>query len=55
LRRGGRCAARAAVRHLDETLLTQKVVAIYESVLGRRAPSPRRSRCDRAPFLTDDA
>lgn len=36
LRRGGRCAGRAAVAHLDEALLTQKVVAIYEAVLGRR-------------------
>lgn len=39
LRRGGRCDGRAAVAHLDETLLTQKVIAIYESVLGRRTLS----------------
>ena len=36
LRRGARVNARATVAHLDETLLTQKVIAIYESVLGRR-------------------
>jgi len=36
LRRGGRCDGRRAVRHLDESLLTEKVIAIYESVLGRR-------------------
>lgn len=39
LRRDRRCAGRAAVAHLDETLLTQKVIAIYESVLGRRTLS----------------
>ena len=36
LRRNRRCAGRAAVAHLDETLLTKKVIAIYESVVGRR-------------------
>lgn len=39
LRRNARCAGRAAVAHLDETVLTQKVIAIYESVLGRRTLS----------------
>ena len=35
LGRNARCAGRSAVAHLDETLLTQKVIAIYDSVLGR--------------------
>jgi teichuronic acid biosynthesis glycosyltransferase TuaC len=38
LRRNRRVDGRATVAHLDETLLTQKVIAIYESVLGRREP-----------------
>jgi teichuronic acid biosynthesis glycosyltransferase TuaC len=37
LRRGGRIEGRAAVRELDEHVLTQKVIGIYRSVLnGRR-------------------
>ena len=39
LRRGGRIEGRAAVRHLDENLLTRKVVDIYRSVLKGRARS----------------
>jgi teichuronic acid biosynthesis glycosyltransferase TuaC len=35
LRRGGRVNGRQTVQHLDETLLTRKVIAIYESILGR--------------------
>ena len=34
LRRGGRVNGRASVQHLDETLLTQRVIAIYESIVG---------------------
>jgi teichuronic acid biosynthesis glycosyltransferase TuaC len=37
LRRGGRVRGREAVRHLDERLLTERVVGIYESVLRARA------------------
>src|SRR5207249_126584 len=33
LRRGGRAAGRAAVRELDERLLTQRVIEIYRSVI----------------------
>jgi teichuronic acid biosynthesis glycosyltransferase TuaC len=36
LRRERRTKSRARVAHLDETLLTQKVIAIYESVLAGR-------------------
>lgn len=36
LRRGRRINGRATVQHLDETLLTQKVISIYESIVGRR-------------------
>lgn len=39
LRREARINGRVRVAHLDETLLTQKVIAIYESVLGRRPGS----------------
>ena len=34
LRRGGRVAGRAAVRHLDERIITDKVIGIYENVLA---------------------
>jgi len=37
LRRGGRVNGRESVAHLDETLLTQKVVGIYESAVGARS------------------
>lgn len=43
LRRGGRINGRATVEHLDETLLTQKVIAIYEGAARPRAGSGRRS------------
>jgi len=33
LRRGGRAAGRAAVRELDERLLTQRVIDVYRSVM----------------------
>jgi glycosyltransferase involved in cell wall biosynthesis len=36
LRRGERIAGHEAVRHLDETTLTQEVIAIYRSVVARR-------------------
>jgi len=39
LRRGGRIDGRAAVRQLDEHILTQKVIDIYRSVLKRRGRS----------------
>ena len=39
LRRGGRIEGRAAVRELDEHVLTQKVIAIYRSVLNGRGRS----------------
>jgi glycosyltransferase involved in cell wall biosynthesis len=37
LARGGRIAGRAAVRHLDERLLTQQVITIYRSALNGRS------------------
>lgn len=37
LRRGGRVNGRESVAHLDETLLTQKVVGIYESAVAARS------------------
>lgn len=41
LRRGGRVNGRQTVQHLDETLLTRKVVGIYESILdGRSVAGP---------------
>jgi glycosyltransferase involved in cell wall biosynthesis len=41
LRRGGRCAGRAAVQELDERLLTQRVIDIYRSVMRRPSrPAP---------------
>jgi glycosyltransferase involved in cell wall biosynthesis len=39
LRRGGRSTGRAAVRELDERLLTQRVIEIYQSVMRPAAPS----------------
>jgi len=36
LKRGRRIDGRAAVRHLDENMLTAKVLAVYRSVLPRR-------------------
>jgi glycosyltransferase involved in cell wall biosynthesis len=39
LRRGGRIEGRAAVRQLDENVLTQKVIDIYRSVLKGRGQS----------------
>ncbi|HSA57550.1 MAG TPA: glycosyltransferase family 4 protein [Gemmatimonadaceae bacterium] len=36
LRRGARVDGRSAVRHLDETLLTERVIEIYRSVLNPR-------------------
>jgi teichuronic acid biosynthesis glycosyltransferase TuaC len=36
LRRGGRVEGRAAVRSLDEQLLTQRVIQVYRSVLAKR-------------------
>lgn len=42
LQRDSRCDGRAAVRHLDEHLLTQRVIEIYETVL-RRAANRRRT------------
>jgi glycosyltransferase involved in cell wall biosynthesis len=41
LRRGGRVSGRETVAHLDETLLTQKVIGIYESALGTRSSHGR--------------
>jgi glycosyltransferase involved in cell wall biosynthesis len=38
LRRGERCAGREAVQELDERVTTQRVMAIYRSVLGWKAP-----------------
>ena len=44
LRRGGRIDGRSAVRHLDEKLLTDRVVEVYRSVLrNRRSRSTRKS------------
>jgi glycosyltransferase involved in cell wall biosynthesis len=37
LRRGGRVAGREAVSHLDETLLTQRLIELYRSVIARSA------------------
>ena len=37
LARGGRIAGRAAVRDLDERLLTQQVIAIYRDTVNRAA------------------
>jgi glycosyltransferase involved in cell wall biosynthesis len=34
LRRGGRVEGRAAVQHLDERVITDKVIGIYENVLA---------------------
>ena len=42
LRRGGRVNGRATVEHLDETLLTRKVIDIYESILDRHAVAADR-------------
>ena len=39
LERGGRVAGRAAVGHLDERLVTERVIRIYQTVLNGRAPS----------------
>jgi glycosyltransferase involved in cell wall biosynthesis len=39
LRRGGRVEGRAAVRELDEHILTEKVIKIYRSVLNGRGRS----------------
>ncbi|PYP10577.1 MAG: hypothetical protein DMD59_05220 [Gemmatimonadetes bacterium] len=39
MRRGGRFDGRAAVRQLDEHLLTQRVIGIYHGVLNGRAPA----------------
>jgi teichuronic acid biosynthesis glycosyltransferase TuaC len=38
LRRGRRVAGRQAVRHLAEEAITEQVIGVYRSVLGRRAP-----------------
>src|SRR4051812_3149449 len=35
LRRGGRVEGRAAVRQLDERILTQRVIEVYRSVLAK--------------------
>jgi hypothetical protein len=37
LARPQRCAGREAVRHLDERLLTQQVLAVYHAALNGRA------------------
>ena len=43
LRRGGRSAGRAAVQNLDEKLLTDRVIGIYQTVLaGRTTPAGAR-------------
>jgi len=39
LARGQRVAGRAAVRHLDEALVTERVIGIYRAVLNGRAQS----------------
>jgi glycosyltransferase involved in cell wall biosynthesis len=39
LRRGGRVEGRAAVRHLDERLITDKVIGVYKNVLAGRKES----------------
>lgn len=44
LRRGARCDGRAAVRHLDERLLTERVIEIYETALARPAAERPVSR-----------
>ncbi|HWC72863.1 MAG TPA: glycosyltransferase, partial [Gemmatimonadales bacterium] len=44
LARGGRIAGRAAVRPLEEQLLTQKIIAIYREVVQGAAERSRASR-----------
>lgn len=41
LRRGGRAASRESVAWLDETLLTQRVIDVYRTVMRREAPRMR--------------
>jgi glycosyltransferase involved in cell wall biosynthesis/predicted ATP-grasp superfamily ATP-dependent carboligase/CelD/BcsL family acetyltransferase involved in cellulose biosynthesis len=44
LRRGGRVAGRQAVAHLDEHLLTQRVIGIYRAAMnGTTSPEPAAS------------
>jgi hypothetical protein len=51
LRRGGRVAGRAAIRHLDERLLAQQMVRIYERTVRPRTAraTPRAMRRQSAP------
>jgi glycosyltransferase involved in cell wall biosynthesis len=48
LRRGGRAAGREAVKHLDERLTTQRVIAVYRAALDAQMPAagPVRMRRD---------
>jgi glycosyltransferase involved in cell wall biosynthesis len=49
LQRGGRVEGRSAVRHLDERLLTQRLIGVYRSVL----PAPKIAEaCSEAGLLT---
>ncbi|MEO7986947.1 MAG: glycosyltransferase [Gemmatimonadales bacterium] len=43
LRRGGRAEGREAVRHLDERLMTQRLIELYRSMVGRVPPSSARA------------
>jgi len=44
LLRGRRVDGQSAVRHLDETLLTQKVIGVYQSVLKKKEAGRRTWR-----------